>query len=48
MFGESLLAAPVVDRGVKEWEVYLPSDGYGKQWLDISSYLQVWAQLSAT
>ena len=42
MFGESFLAAPVVDENVDTWEVYLPSyvTTSGPDWLDVSSNAQ--------
>ena len=43
MFGDNFLAAPVVDRGVTKWEVYLPTygTGFGSRWLDVSSNFKV-------
>lgn len=43
MFGEAFLAAPVVDKGRKDWEVYLPTFGIGKgpYWLDVASTFKV-------
>ena len=43
MFGESFLAAPVVDRGAKKWDVYLPvySSDLGSRWLDVWSNFKV-------
>ncbi len=40
MFGSSFLAAPVVEKGVTEWEVYLPGEETDL-WFDFSSYAQV-------
>lgn len=41
MFGESLLAAPVIEQGKTEWRVYLPSyrssSVEGPTWIDVSS-----------
>ena len=36
MFGESILAAPVVKEGATKWDVYLPTygDTRGPTWLD--------------
>ena len=43
MFGDRFLAAPVVDRGVTKWNVYLPvySSDFGSRWLDVWSNFQV-------
>eukprot|EP00731_Ephydatia_muelleri_P030244 Em0021g767a len=42
MFGDSFLAAPVVNQGATKWEVYLPTygDGLGPLWLDVGSTFQ--------
>lgn len=41
MFGESLLAAPVIEQEKTEWRVYLPSyrssSVEGPTWIDVSS-----------
>ena len=43
MFGDRFLAAPVVDRGVTKWDVYLPvySSDFGSRWLDVWSNFKV-------
>ena len=47
MFGESFLAAPVVDEGSTDWAVYLPAykNIPGPQWMDVGSTFQVWNQV---
>ena len=40
MFGSGFLAAPVVEKGVTEWDVYLPGRTED-MWLDFSSNVQV-------
>ena len=43
MFGESFLAAPVVEQGAVKWDVYLPTNGpgLGPTWLDVGSTMEV-------
>ncbi len=43
MFGDRFLAAPVVDRGVTKWDVYLPvySSDFGSKWLNVWSNFKV-------
>lgn len=38
MFGESLLAAPVITKDARVWSVYLPA---GATWVDVGSTFQV-------
>lgn len=43
MFGDSFLAAPVVDEGAKKWVVYLPTDGSADlRWINVWSNFKVY------
>ena len=43
MFGDSFLAAPVVDKAAIKWDIYLPvySPDFGSRWLDVWSNFKV-------